>query len=182
MLAGFYEGPGRCVGSTHREKCCALFPGLGGPSLRSVQKRAGPEGPTLSENPEDLLAADRERRLDLAADDLLLEGVDLREPGLLQLGLLAELAKSDSAVLQIEDEVAATLVALSGLRALDRQEDPLVDPLHRTGEDVGAEVGLVDVDADCPPACFLRRVERTETARTGNAEHDLRASVDLVLS
>src|SRR5580765_3574825 len=140
MPAGFYEGPGRRVGSTLREKCCALFPGLVRPPLCSMQKKGRAwKGPPFVENPDDLLAADRERRLDLAADDLLLEGIDLREPGLLQLGLLAELAKGDSTVLQIEDEVASTLVALAALRALDGQEDPLVDSLHRTGEDVGAE-------------------------------------------
>src|SRR6185436_12307151 len=182
MPAGFYEGPRRRVGSTLREKCFALFPGLVRPSLRSVLKewRARRARPSF-ENPDDLLAADCERRLDLAADDLLLEGVDLREPGLLELGLLAELAKGDSAVLQVEDEVASTLVALAGLRALDGQEDPLVDSLHRTREDVGAEVRLIDVDADRPPAGFLRRVECTEATRTGNAEHDLRARVELVL-
>src|SRR3954466_820050 len=129
--------------------------------LRFARCKGGPEeGPALSENPDDLLAADRERRLDLAADDLLLQSVDLREPGLLQLGLLAELAQGDSAVLQVEDEVASTLVALAALRALDGQEDTLVDPLHRAGEDVRAEERLVDVDADCPSTGFLRRVER----------------------
>src|SRR6185295_14724050 len=184
MPAGFYEGPGRRVASTRSIRESAAHFSRASLDLRFARcrKRAGSKSPPFSENPDDLLAADRERRLDLAADDLLLEGIDLREPSLLQLGLLAELAKGDSAVLQVEDEVASTLVALAALRALDSQEDPLVDSLHRTGEDVGAEERLVDVDADRPLAGFLGRVERTETARTGNAEHDLRPRVELVLS
>src|SRR5437870_2587533 len=124
---------------------------------------------------------DRRRRLELAGDDLCLQLRDLRQPGPLQMSLRAELAERDALVLQVKDKVASTLEALPRLGALDGEEDADVHPLHCAGEDVGAEEGLVDVDADGPLACLLRGVQRTEAARTCDAEDDLRARVELVL-
>src|SRR5215213_9454708 len=143
-----------------------------------LNNRAGPEARSVDTMCQAL--PDRRRGLQLPADDLLLEGVELDEPGLLDVRLLADLAQTDAPVLQVEDEVAASFVAFAGLRALDRQEDAGVHSLHRAGEDVGAEVGLVDVDADAPAAAHLRGVEGAEAARACDAEDHLRACIDLV--
>src|SRR5689334_22419731 len=155
----------------------------GAASTVRLNNRAGREARSVIETMWQVLpAGDDQRRLDLAADDLPLQRVDLRDPRLLQLRLLAELAEGDAPVLQVEDQVLAALEAVARLRALDGEEDSDVHPLHCAREDVGTEVRLVDVDADGPAAALLGGVERAEAARACNAEHDLRARVDLVLS
>src|SRR2546421_3411738 len=151
----------------------------GGSSTRRLNNRAGPKA--RSAEPLRQVLPDRRRRLQLALDDLCLQRGDLLQPGLCEVGPGAELAQADAAVLQVEDEVGTALVALAGLRALDGEEDPDVHPLHCAGEDVRAEERLVDVHADGPAAALLRRVERTEPARAGDTEDDLRARVELVL-
>src|SRR5256885_6018426 len=151
----------------------------GASSTRRLNNRAGPKarsGLCLRQ-----LLPDRRRGLQRALDDLCLQLGDLRQPRLLEVGARAELAQADAAVLQVEDEVAAALVALAGLRALDGEEDADVHPLHSTREDMRAEERLVDVDADGPLAGLLRSVERPEAAGAGDAEDDLRAGVELVL-
>src|SRR5919202_3556241 len=122
------------------------------------------------------------RRLELALHDLRPERVDLphhRRPDA-PLQLRADLAERDAVVLQVEDEVRAAL-ELVVLRVQDGVVDPDVHPLYRAREDVGAEVGLVLVDADPPDPGFLRGVERAVAARTRDGEDDLRARLDLVL-
>src|SRR6266545_1479174 len=152
-----------------------------GPKARSVRRNERARRPALFVETLCLVLPDRRRRLDLAGDDLRLQRVDLLQPGLRELGPLAELPEADAAVLQVEDEVAAADVPLAGLRSLDGEEDADVHPLHGAREDVAAEERLVDVDADTPAAALLRRVERTEAARPRDVEHDLRARLDLVL-
>src|SRR3954462_7273752 len=159
---------------------CFVIPrssSTGAASTVRLNNRAGPEARSVQPMCQVLLARDRQRRLDLAGDDLLLQRVDLRQPRLLELRLLADLAEADATVLQVEDEVAATLVALAVLGALHGEEDPLVHPLDCARQDVAAEVTLVDVDADCPATALLRRIEGTEATWPGHTKHDLRASV-----
>src|SRR5919197_3937834 len=151
----------------------------GAASTRRLNNRAGPEARSVEAMRQVL--PDRRRRLDLAGDDLRLQLVDLRQPGLRDLGLLADLAEGDALVLQVEDEVLAALVALAVLGSLDREEDALVHPLHGAREDEVAEERLVDVDADPPAPRLLGRIQRAEAARARDVEHDLRAGIDLVL-
>src|ERR671931_209331 len=131
----FASTPGNCFVIPRSSRTGAASTGRlnnrAGPRARSVEPFAG-------------VLPDGRRRLELAGDDLRLQRVDLRQPRLLQLGLLAELAEADAPVLQVEDEIAPALVALAGLCALHGQEDPLVHPLHRAGEDVRTEEALVD--------------------------------------
>src|SRR5919204_5871465 len=126
-------------------------------------------------------AAERRRRLELAGNDLLLQRRDLIQPRLLEMRPRAELPERDAVVLQVEDEIAAALVALPGLRAFNGEEDPDVHPLYRAREDVRPKERLVDIDADPPPLSLLRRIERSEATRPCDVEDDLRARVDLVL-
>src|SRR6266545_5447687 len=107
----------------------------GASSTRRLTNRAGLEARPVASLCRVL--PDARRRLELAGDDLLLQRVDLRHPGLLQLCLLAELAEPDTAVLQVEDQVLAALVAAC-LRTLHGQVDAHVHPLHGTREDVAA--------------------------------------------
>src|SRR2546423_3304217 len=116
----------------------------GASSTGRLNNRAGPKA--RSAEPLRQVLADRQRRLDLALDDLCLQRGDLLQPRLLEVGPRAVLAQADATVLQVEDQVAAALVALARLRALDGEEDADIHPLHRTGEDVAAEERLVDVD------------------------------------
>src|SRR6266568_4311308 len=154
----------------------------GASSTRRLNNRAGPQARSAEPLRQVLRAwRDRRRRLELAGDDLCLQLGDLSQPGLLEVGPRAELAQRDALVLQVEDEVASTLEALTRLGALNGEEDADVHPLHCAREDVRAEERLVDVDADRPLAGLLRGVQRPEAARTGDAEHDLRAGVELVL-
>src|SRR5262249_941434 len=165
----------------------ASYPeGAGGPPARrpwrdkTTERPGGPALPAPRAS-FSLPAGNDRRRLQLAADDLLLQLGDLSQPRLLQMCLRADLPEPDPAVLQVEDEVLAAPVALAALGAFDGEIDPVVHPLHGTREDVRAEVGLVDVHADAPAARFLRCGERAEAAGTGDAEPDLRAGVELVL-
>src|SRR5215813_7948441 len=115
----------------------------GASSTVRLNNRAGPEARSVV--PRDscyLPAGNDRRRLQLAADDLLLQQGDLRQPRLLQMCLGADLPEPDPAVLQVEDEVLAAPVALAALGAFDGEIDPVVQPLHGTREDVSAEVGL----------------------------------------
>src|SRR5918992_1049825 len=116
-----------------------------GPRARSFRRSAGS-------------LADAGWRLDLAGDDLLLQGVHLRDPRLRDPCPLADLADGDAPVLQVEDEVAAAHVAPAGLDAPDGEEHTGVHPLDGAREDVLAEERLVDVDADAPAAALLRGV------------------------
>src|SRR5262245_53137348 len=111
--------------------------------------RRAPRSPLLS------------RGRDLPVDDLLLEVVDLVDDVLGNLG--RDLPDGDAAVGEVEDRV---LAALEGAvrDGLDGVEDRGVHPLHRAGEDVRSEVGLVAVHADPPDALVGRRVERPEAA------------------
>src|SRR6266446_2997288 len=121
---------------------------------------------------------DRGRRLDRAGDDLRAERGDLLEER--GRDVRADLAHAHAAVLQVERQVA-TAVELAALRTLDGEIDARVDALHGARQDVLAEVGLVDVDADAPDPRLLRSVQRAEAARPRDVELDLRALVDLVL-
>src|SRR4029079_7478707 len=117
-------------------------------------------------------------RLDLAGDDLRLEGVEPRLVG--GRHLRADLAQGDAAVLQVERDVpAADQRAVLG--RLDGEIDPSVHPLDRAGQDVRAEVRLVDVDAVAPDLLLLRRLERAQATGAGDREDDVRARGDLIL-
>src|SRR4051812_1617751 len=113
---------------------------------------------------------------DLAADDVLLDLVDL--VGVL-LALGVHLAEAHAAVLEVEQLVRAALER-AVLHRLDRVEHRDVDLLLGRGQDVAAEVALVGVHADALEALLLGGVERAETALAGNLEDDLRALGDLV--
>src|SRR5438477_3809935 len=115
----------------------------GASSTRRLNNRAGPKARSVE--PLRQALADRRRRLERALDDLCLQRGNLLQPSLREVGPWAELAQADALVLQVEDEVAAALVALPRLRTLDGEEDADVHPLHCAGEDVGTQEGLVDV-------------------------------------
>src|SRR4051794_4672989 len=136
----------------------------------STERRSGrARGPPASRIRRFLL--DDRRGLDLARDDLRPKSGDLLE----ERGrhVRADLAEAHAAVLQVEGQVATT-VELPVLRTLDGEIDARVDALHGARQDVLAEVGLVDIDADAPDAGLLRRVQRAEPARAGDVELDLR--------
>src|SRR5438105_2008939 len=65
-----------------------------------------------------------------------------------------DLADAHAPVLQVEDEVVAT-VPLAVLDLLDRVEDAGVDSLDGARQDALAQCVLVDVDADAPLAGFV---------------------------
>src|SRR5207247_8059741 len=99
---------------------------------------------------------DLDRHLDLAGDDLRLDGVDLLHVG--RGDARADLPEAHPAVLEVEDEVlpADERACHSGL---DREVDAAVDALDSARQDVLAEVGLVLVNADAPDAGPLRGVQ-----------------------
>src|SRR6478672_9285289 len=118
------------------------------------------------------------RHLDLAGLDQVLQLRELRLVG--RRDLRADLADRDAAVLEVEDEVVAG-DQRSRLDGLDEPEDAEIDALDCAGQDVRAQVRLVDVDAVAPDTRLLRRRERAEAARAGDREDDLRTGRDLVL-
>ena len=92
--------------------------------------------------------------------------------------LLADRPEADAVLLQPEDRVAPAL--RSRRDRLDRGEDGGVHLLLRARQDVGAEEGLVGVDADPPHLLLAGRVERPEPAAARNLEDDAGAAGDLV--
>src|SRR5579884_3174098 len=120
----------------------------------------------------------RHRHLHLAGDDLRLQRVHLGDERLRHARV--DLADADTVVLEVEQQVAATL-ELALLRLLDGVEDPDVDPLQGAREDALREAVLVDVHADAPDLRVVGRAEHAEPAEAGDLELDLRALADLVL-
>ena len=99
-----------------------------------------------------------------------------RDVGLV--GLRADLAETDTVLVEAEDAVAAALERPFCER-LDRQEDRRVDALQGARQDVRAEERLVCVDTDPPHLLLTGRIERTETAPAGDLEDDPRTVRDL---
>ena len=93
----------------------------------------------------------------------------------------ADLAEARAVVGDLERRVGAAR-ELAVLDLLDRVEHRDVDLLDRRGQDVGAEVGLVGVDADALHALLLGRVERAEAALARDLEDDARSPAAIWLS
>src|SRR4051812_10156762 len=109
--------------------------------------------------------ADLDGRLELARDDLRAELIDLLHEG--SRDVRTRSADADALVLQVEQEVAATL-ELASLGALDREIDAAIDALDDARQGVlGMQVVLVDVDADAPDPGVISCLQRAEAARTG---------------
>src|SRR5215210_6132022 len=115
--------------------------------------------PSLRSLPARLLEPGR--NLERAGDDLRLVAVHQRDVRLRH-GRI-DLAHADAVVLEVEDEVAATL-ELAGLDLRDRLVDTVVDPFHAAREHALGERVLVDVHTDAPHAGLVGRLEGAETA------------------
>src|SRR3954452_19155290 len=150
--------------------------------LRWRKPETGPKARLRHKPAVDVRLADRLRRLDLAADDLLPQYRDLLQDLRLQLAVQprADLAERHAAVLEVVGQVrAASERAVLG--GADRVVDAVVHPLHCARQDVVPEERLVLVDADREVPVVLRRAERTEAAQAGDAEDDVRTSRDLIV-
>src|SRR5215216_2605801 len=119
---------------------------------------------------------DRARDRDLPGDDL---GPDVLDLCLERAGhRRAHRAEADTAVPEGEAG-RATGLERPARELLDGVEHGHVQPLHRARQDVPAQMGLVDIDADAPNALLLRRVEGAEATGAGHLEHDSRSLRDL---
>src|SRR5215204_1055726 len=118
----------------------------------------------------------RARDWDLSGDDL---GPDVLDLGLERAGhRRADRAEADTAVPEGEAG-GATGLERPARELLDRVEHGHVQPLHRARQYVPAQVGLVDIDSNPPDSTLSCRLQRPETARVGDLEHDSRALRDL---
>src|ERR1700730_8601123 len=136
-------------------------------------------GPPIQTGLRRVLACNERRRYagDLAGGDLLGDLQNLLHVGLRH--FRADLAETDPVVRQPEDGVrpARELVVE---HLLDRRVDRDVDALQRARQHLLAEIRLVCVDAYPPHVPFLRGIEHTEPAATGDLEDDVRAGGDLI--
>src|SRR5262245_26230024 len=118
------------------------------------------------------------RRLELAGDDLRLVAVHQLDPR--RLDGRADLADADALVLQVEDEILATLeVALRGLH--DGLEDAHSGLLDAAREDPLRDLVLVGVDADAPLPELRRLLQSGVATGARDLEDHLGTRTDLVL-